>query len=210
MDEEHIVGTTLPHMDFGDPCGCLNGIIRGDQAEIVCNECDAVVRTLQAADLEAVLQTMAQTEVICTTTCRIAARAMRFRDSLRSRRTSAGSAARAWMQLRPCEARYDRPMAIPMDYRAIRVWHIRGGSPGNWRELQKRAAAEGAPLDALFLDQKERWVRVSDLAPDHEIYQVLASDCERCQRGFGAHCGVGEVQAWRGSEYRRAKTACGP
>jgi hypothetical protein len=32
---------TLPHSDFGDPdCGgCLNGVIRGDQADIVCKEC---------------------------------------------------------------------------------------------------------------------------------------------------------------------------
>ena len=54
VDEEQIVGTTLPHADFGDPdcCGCLNGIIRGDHADIVCNECDTVVHTVPTADLQ--------------------------------------------------------------------------------------------------------------------------------------------------------------
>src|ERR1035438_5793132 len=44
------IATTLPHSDFGDPecCGCLNGVIRGDQADIVCNECGTVLRTVPA------------------------------------------------------------------------------------------------------------------------------------------------------------------
>ena len=48
--EGHIE-TTLPHSDFGDPecCGCLNGVIRGDQADIICNECGTVLRTVPAA-----------------------------------------------------------------------------------------------------------------------------------------------------------------
>ena len=50
----------LPHADFGAPdCGgCLNGVIRGEQANIVCNECGAVVRTLAAADLQRTLDEM--------------------------------------------------------------------------------------------------------------------------------------------------------
>jgi hypothetical protein len=50
--EGHIE-TTLPHSDFGDPecCGCLNGVIRGDQADIVCNECGAALRTVPAANV---------------------------------------------------------------------------------------------------------------------------------------------------------------
>ena len=39
-------------------------------------------------------------------------------------------------------------MALPIDYRGIRVWHVHGDLSGNWRELQKRAWREGAPLDA--------------------------------------------------------------
>jgi hypothetical protein len=54
MDEPRVVGTMLPHESFGaaDCCGCLNGIVRGDVAEITCNECDAVVRTVPAAKLQ--------------------------------------------------------------------------------------------------------------------------------------------------------------
>jgi hypothetical protein len=76
-------------------------------------------------------------------------------------------------------------MAIhAMDYRGIRVWHVRGGSAGDWRALQKRAAREGAPIDALFLDADGKWILASDLLPDHEIHQALAQDRERCRRGF--------------------------
>ena len=67
VDEEHIVGTTLPHADFGDPdcCGCLNGIIRGDHADIVCNECGMVVRTLAAGDLQKAFDQMELTLEMC-------------------------------------------------------------------------------------------------------------------------------------------------
>jgi hypothetical protein len=46
--------TTMPHADFGDPecCGCLDGIIRGDEADIICEECEALIRTVATADLE--------------------------------------------------------------------------------------------------------------------------------------------------------------
>jgi ribosomal protein S27E len=58
--EVDIIGTTIPHSEFGDPdcCGCLNGIVDGDQARIVCNECGAVVRTGQTADLQKTLDPM--------------------------------------------------------------------------------------------------------------------------------------------------------
>jgi hypothetical protein len=75
-------------------------------------------------------------------------------------------------------------VALPLDYRGIRVWHVRGDSAGNWRELQKRASREGAPRDALFLDAEGKWILASDLPPNHEIHQALAQDRERCRRGF--------------------------
>jgi hypothetical protein len=45
---EDIIGTTVPHSDFGavESCGCLNGIIRGEEAKILFNECEKVVRTV--------------------------------------------------------------------------------------------------------------------------------------------------------------------
>src|SRR5689334_13782135 len=65
------VGTTLPHSDFGAPdcCGCLNGIVRGDHAEIVCNECAAVVRTVPAENLEKTLNEMTLTLHIAAARC---------------------------------------------------------------------------------------------------------------------------------------------
>src|SRR5438128_1117572 len=56
------IETTLPHSDFGDPdcCGCLNGVIRGDQADIVCNECGTVLRTVPAANVG---QTLTELEI---------------------------------------------------------------------------------------------------------------------------------------------------
>jgi len=75
-------------------------------------------------------------------------------------------------------------MVLPMDYRAIRVWHVRGDLPGNWRELQKRAWREGAPLDALYVDYAGRWICARDLAADHWIHAALASDREHCRKGF--------------------------
>ena len=96
-------------------------------------------------------------------------------------------------------------MALPMDYRGVRVWHVHGELPGNWRGLQKRAWREGAPLDALYIDYAGRWICARDLAADHWIHAALASDREHCRRGFLAGCG-GEIRRYqRGTKPR---TAC--
>jgi hypothetical protein len=60
MNPDEVIGTTIPHADFGKPdcCGCLVGIIRGEEAEIVCNECAAVIRTVPAAELQQTLTEM--------------------------------------------------------------------------------------------------------------------------------------------------------
>ena len=42
----------LAHCDFGDPCGYLLPILRGDRADIVYNECAAVARTVSMEDLQ--------------------------------------------------------------------------------------------------------------------------------------------------------------
>jgi hypothetical protein len=59
-DEDKIIGTVIPHSDFGNPdcCGCLNGIVEGETAKIECNECGAVVRTVPASDLQRTLDEM--------------------------------------------------------------------------------------------------------------------------------------------------------
>lgn len=59
--EGSTIGTAIPHADFDDPecCGCLKGLIRDkDRAEIVCNECGAVVRVVPFADLQRTLDEM--------------------------------------------------------------------------------------------------------------------------------------------------------
>jgi hypothetical protein len=52
--------TTMPHQSFGaaDCCGCLNAVTRGDEADIICGECDALIRTVPVADLERVITEM--------------------------------------------------------------------------------------------------------------------------------------------------------
>jgi hypothetical protein len=68
---EGVVGTFLPHADFGDPecCGCLNGVIRADHADIVCNDCGAVVRTVPLNDLEKTLNEMELKLDLATAKC---------------------------------------------------------------------------------------------------------------------------------------------
>jgi hypothetical protein len=65
------IETTLPYSAFGDwdCCGCLNGIICGEQATIVCNECDAVIRTVPTADLEQTLTDMEFTLEVASEMC---------------------------------------------------------------------------------------------------------------------------------------------
>jgi hypothetical protein len=71
MADEPVVGTTLPHSSFGDPdcCGCLNGIVRGGHAFIVCNECNFVVRIVPSAELRKTLAEMELTLEMCTEMC---------------------------------------------------------------------------------------------------------------------------------------------
>jgi phage FluMu protein Com len=70
-DDEQEIVTMLPHSSFGAPacCGCLNGIVRGDQADIVCNECNAVIRTVAAAELQKTLDELELTLDVATATC---------------------------------------------------------------------------------------------------------------------------------------------
>jgi transcription initiation factor TFIIIB Brf1 subunit/transcription initiation factor TFIIB len=62
----------VPHSDHGNPecCGLILAKVRGDQADLVCNECGAVIRTVPASDAEQTLAQMASGE-ICSATCPI-------------------------------------------------------------------------------------------------------------------------------------------
>lgn len=68
---EGVGGTVLPHVDFGAPdCwGCLNAVLRGDQADIACNECGAVVRTVPVGAVQQTLTEMELTLDVCTEMC---------------------------------------------------------------------------------------------------------------------------------------------
>jgi hypothetical protein len=50
----------VPHEFVGgkDCCGCLVAEFRGDEADLVCNECGAVIKTVPAADVESELSGM--------------------------------------------------------------------------------------------------------------------------------------------------------
>jgi hypothetical protein len=60
----------IPHevATGADCCGCLIVQVRSDQADITCNECGAVVRTVNAGLASAVMVEMASTG-ICSARC---------------------------------------------------------------------------------------------------------------------------------------------
>jgi hypothetical protein len=68
---ERVIETVLPHSAFGDPecCGCLCGIIENDQAEIFCNECEEVIRTVPASELRNTLDHMELALDVATAIC---------------------------------------------------------------------------------------------------------------------------------------------
>ena len=61
----------VPHESVADVdcCGCLIVRTRGDQADFVCNECDAVIRTVPLGHVEAVMLEIAKTDIVCTARC---------------------------------------------------------------------------------------------------------------------------------------------
>lgn len=71
VDDRTYPVAIVPHADHGDVecCGCLFPVIRGNVADLVCNECGAVVRTVPAAEAEQTLLQMAMTGGVCSETC---------------------------------------------------------------------------------------------------------------------------------------------
>jgi ribosomal protein L40E len=61
----------VPHSDVGDPecCGCLMAVEHGDETDIVCNECAALVRTVPTAEAVQALLQMAMAHGVCSATC---------------------------------------------------------------------------------------------------------------------------------------------
>jgi hypothetical protein len=61
----------LPHADFGAPecCGLLLPNERGEVADIICNECGAIVQTVPASDLSLILDQMQLKLDVATERC---------------------------------------------------------------------------------------------------------------------------------------------
>ncbi len=63
----------IPHESLGaDCCGCIFPLLRGDEADLMCNECEAVIRTVPAAEIDQALAELARPVApngICSYTC---------------------------------------------------------------------------------------------------------------------------------------------
>jgi phage FluMu protein Com len=61
----------VPHSDFGDEecCGCLYPVEHGDQVDLVCNECGALIQTVSITEVEPTLLRMAMSQGFFTATC---------------------------------------------------------------------------------------------------------------------------------------------
>jgi hypothetical protein len=61
----------IPHEDVADvDCrGCLEVRVREGEADILCNECGAVIRKVAVAEVEAAMLEMAKTDTICSARC---------------------------------------------------------------------------------------------------------------------------------------------
>ena len=59
---ERIIATTVPHSSFGAPdcCGSLYVLVRGDHVDIMFNECESIVQSVLATELE---QTFSKMEI---------------------------------------------------------------------------------------------------------------------------------------------------
>jgi hypothetical protein len=52
-DSHDKLTTIVPHESLGaDCCGCIVAVNRGDEADLVCNECNALIRTVPTAQAE--------------------------------------------------------------------------------------------------------------------------------------------------------------
>jgi hypothetical protein len=61
----------IPHEHVADVdcCGCLMVSVHEGEADILCNECGTVIRTLPVGAVKAAILEMAQTDTICSARC---------------------------------------------------------------------------------------------------------------------------------------------
>jgi hypothetical protein len=62
--------TIVPHEWLGaDCCGCIVAVLRGGEADLVCNECNALIRTVPASEDDQTLAHLASSDEICSARC---------------------------------------------------------------------------------------------------------------------------------------------
>jgi hypothetical protein len=62
--------TIVPHESLGaDCCGCIVSLERGDDADLVCNECNALIRTVPLTEVDQALAQLASSDEICSARC---------------------------------------------------------------------------------------------------------------------------------------------
>ena len=61
----------VPHQLAGDPdcCGCIFPVFRGNEADITCNECGAIVKTVPADHAVDALMELTLSQESCVATC---------------------------------------------------------------------------------------------------------------------------------------------
>jgi hypothetical protein len=61
----------IPHEEVADVdcCGCLMVRLREREADILCNECGVVIRTIAIKEVESAMLEMARTNTICSARC---------------------------------------------------------------------------------------------------------------------------------------------
>jgi hypothetical protein len=61
----------VPHADYGDQecCGIIMPVERGDQADLVCNECGAIICSVAVEEAGPTLLRMAMSGGFCSETC---------------------------------------------------------------------------------------------------------------------------------------------
>lgn len=68
-------------------------------------------------------------------------------------------------------------MSKPEDYQAIEVWHRRTGSFQYYIDrMQRKAAEENAPLNAIYFRDDQGWVTTDDLHVDHWFHEALKNE----------------------------------
>jgi hypothetical protein len=69
-DRDAEIDTIVPHEWLGaNCCGCIVPVVRGDDVDLVCNECNALIRTVPGNEADQTLANLASSDEICSAKC---------------------------------------------------------------------------------------------------------------------------------------------